>query len=237
MPLQQQTKEIKLSLKWVELIPRPTLEEVDHITASIKKFGLQTPVTVDQNMMLLDGYTRYKVCKRLSIPVRFNVKNFVDDNARTDFVLISNVERRHLKPFDRVRLFRHIYDKEIQKAKIRQGANMRGLSGLKQSKADKTKHGSVYRFAKKIGVGEHTAKRALVVLDEAKDKEIDMVRKGVISITSMYNTVQQRKRRMDEHQSPFTITIRNEYKETNKVIKKRLTKLLYDQLVAYVERM
>jgi len=239
-PIQQQ-REIKQSLKWVELIPRPTLEEVDHITASIKKHGQQTPIVVDQNYMIMDGYTRYKICKRLSLTPKFIVKQFKDDDERTDFIMIANVERRHLKAFDKVRLFRHIYISEQQLAKERQVLNRKLRIYRDDSRFGKSKgaHGgeAIHEFAKKIGVGAGTAKRALVVLEEGKDKEIDMVKKGVVAITTMYHTIQMRKRRMDEHQMPCTIKIINKYTEKTKVIEKRLTRPLYDQLVAYVERL
>lgn len=234
-PIQKQ--DIKLSLKWVELIPRPTLEEIDHITQSIRKHGLLTPVTVDQNYVLLDGYTRQKICKRLSIPIKFTVKHFKDDNARTDFILVSNVERRHLKPFDRVRLFRKIYEDLRIEAKKKQINNLRGLHGIKPSRADLSRNRSIYKFAKKIGVSEGTATRAMVVLDEASKKEIGMVTKGIISITGMYNTVAQRRRRMDERLMPCTIKIFNKYTEKTKIIEKRLTRELHDNLIQYVERL
>jgi len=237
MSAQQQSQEIKLSLKWVELIPRPTMEEVDHITQSIRKNGLQTPVTVDQDHVLLDGYTRQKICKRLNIPIKFIVKHFKDDNARTDFVLISNVERRHLKAFDRVRLFRQIYEDLRKDAKKKQINNLRGLTGLKPSRAELNKNRSIYKFAKKIGISEGTATRAMVVLDEGSKKEIGMVTKGVISITSMYHTIAKRKRRMDERLMPCTIIIKNKYTEKTKTIEKRLTRDLYDNLIQHIERL
>jgi len=237
MPLQQNEQELKQSLKWVELIPRPTMEEIDHITASIKKHGQQAPIIVDQNYMIMDGYTRYKICKKLGLRVKYTVKQFKDDEERTDFIMIANVERRHLKAFDRVRLFRHIYDEMRTEAKKKQINNLRGLAGLKASRADLQKNRSIYKFAKKIGVSEGTAARAMVVLDEGKKKEVEMVEKGILSITTMYHTIQMRKRRMDEQQMPCTITIKNKYTDNTKTIEKRLTKVLYDNLIGYIERL
>jgi len=238
-PIQTQAQEPKLSLKWVELIPRPTLEEIDHITASIKKHGQTTPIVVDQNYVVMDGYTRYKICKRLGLTVKFIVKQFKDDSERTDYIMIVNVERRHLKAFDKVRLFRHIFVTEQALAKERIKLN-RKLKLYRPEKSQYTGvHGgeAMHRFAKKIGVGEGTAKRALVILDEGKEKEIEMVKKGVVAITTMYHTIQMRKRRMDEHLMPCTIKIINKFTEKTKVIEKRLTRELYDQLLAYVGRL
>ena len=115
--------EVKLSLKWAELIPRPTIDEVDHITKSIIKFGQKHPIIVDQSFILIDGYTRYKICKVLGLKCKFIVKSFKDDDERTDYIMISNVERRHLKAFDKVRLFRHIYVTEQALAKERMKLN------------------------------------------------------------------------------------------------------------------
>ena len=238
-PIQAQSQEPKLSLKWVELIPRPTLEEIDHITASIKKHGQQTPIVVDQNYVVMDGYTRYKICKVLGLKCKFIVKQFKDDDERTDYIMIANVERRHLKAFDKVRLFRHIYVTEQALAKERQKLNRKLRIMRPEGRANRKIHSgeAIHEFAKKIGIGAGTAKRALVVLDEAKEDEIDLVKKGVVAITTMYHTIQMRKRRMDEHLMPCTIKIINKYTEKTKVIEKRLTRPLYDQLVAYVERL
>jgi ParB-like chromosome segregation protein Spo0J len=233
------TGEIKLSLKWVEVVPRPTLEEMDHMTQSIKKYGLKNPVTVDQNLMLIDGYSRYKICKRTNTPLEYEVRYFADDKARRDFVLISNVDRRHLKAFDRVRLFRYILIEEQAEAKKRQAHNIEIGRARPRPTGDRvTKHEnlSMHRFAKKIGVGEGTAKRALVILDEGSPKELTMVKKGIISITTMYQTIQSRKRRMDERLMPCKITIYNKYTEKTTVIEKKFTRDLLDQTLAYLRR-
>ncbi len=229
--------EIKLSLTWVEVVPRPTIEEIDHIQLSIKKNGLKNPVIVDQNKMLIDGYTRYKICRRTNTPIEYEVRYFKDDKARRDFILIANVERRHLKAFDRVRLFRYIFEEEQAEAKKRQQLN-KNLRRESSANDMISKHHNlaVNRFARKIGVGEGTAKRALVILDKGSEKELDMVKKGVISITTMYHKIQQRRRRMDERLMPCKISVYNKYTDNTTVIEKRLTRDLYDQLVAYIRR-
>lgn len=231
------TGEVKLSLKWAELIPRPTIDEVDHITKSIKKFGQTTPIVVDQSFILIDGYTRYKICKRLRLPIWYETRQFNSDKDRRDFSLIANVERRHLKAFDRVRLFRDIYHDEVLEARKR-----------RQEIGKYSKHGThklhtgeggraMEKFAKTIGISEHTARRALTILDEASNKEVDMVTKGVISITSMYHTLAMRKRRMDEVLLRVVITVDNRSNEHSKTFRKELTKTLYDNLMQYIKNL
>jgi len=231
------TGEVKLSLKWAELIPRPTIDEIDHITKSIQKFGQTTPIVVDQSFVLIDGYTRYKICKRIQSPIWYEIRQFNSEKDRRDFSLIANVERRHLKAFDRVRLFRDIYHDEVLEAKKR-----------RQEIGKYSKHGThklhtgeggraMEKFAKTIGISEHTARRAITILDEATNKEVDMVTKGVISITSMYHTLHMRKRRMDEVLQNCKVTVENKSNGHTKVYYKKLSKQLYDNLMQYIKNL
>ena len=44
-------------------------EATNKVAASIKKFGFQQPILVDDNFVIITGHTRYKAAKQLGIEV------------------------------------------------------------------------------------------------------------------------------------------------------------------------
>lgn len=246
-PIQTQTYrklidhgEIKLVEKWSLLLPRPRVDELDIMTKSIMKHGLKQPVIVNQNLELVDGYTRYRICKRTQTPIWYEIKQFADDNETRQYSLISNAMRRHLKPLDRVRIFRELYEEERREAKERQRERGRlSQYNFKATENNPQKYGrSIVKFAKHIGLAPPTAKKALVVLDNAKRKEIDLIDKGVKTIGGVYQEIMIKKRRLDENKFQVKIIVVAPYKQgiSNKIIKKDITPRLYDAMMDYLRR-
>jgi ParB-like chromosome segregation protein Spo0J len=89
--------EIKINEDYKSMIPAPTADETTEILNSLKKNGQKHPVTVNKkNMDLVDGYTRYRLLKSLEIKVWYEKRDFKNEKEIMNFILISNVQRRHL---------------------------------------------------------------------------------------------------------------------------------------------
>ena len=96
--------EIKINNEYVNLVPELTNEEYESLKESIKQYGLWFPLTVNQHGVLLAGHHRYKVCQELGIEPHHKVKEFNNDLDEKLFVIDSNLKRRHLNNFLRIKL-------------------------------------------------------------------------------------------------------------------------------------
>lgn len=68
----------------------------DALTASIKRFGVLVPVTVDQNGTMLDGHHRARIADKLGVKYDRLVRYCADDDERREIARTLNADRRQL---------------------------------------------------------------------------------------------------------------------------------------------
>lgn len=68
----------------------------DALTASIKRFGVLVPVTVDQNGTMLDGHHRARIAELLGVKYDRLVRHCADDDERREIARTLNADRRQL---------------------------------------------------------------------------------------------------------------------------------------------
>lgn len=79
-------------------IPRPTKEEIAQLEANIVADGeIKEPVVVWGNI-LVDGYTRYDIARRLDMPFHLKRREFRDNDAAKAWMLRNQLGRRNLSP-------------------------------------------------------------------------------------------------------------------------------------------
>jgi len=222
---------LKVNHEWEELIPRPAPDEREKIKESLKDNGQKFPLEVDQKTMhIVDGYTRYELLNELGMRIWYKLKYFKDKADILNFILISNVHRRHLRPFDKVKLFRPLYDKEVEEAKQR-------LKEISSHKIPVESKGSALnKFSEKVGVSPVTAKNTLIILEKGSKKQQSLVERGTISITQMVNTI-QRKASMDERLHYYKVTIKDRKGKVKVSIEKKLTNQKYLNMESYIRNL
>jgi len=177
---------IKINEDYQNMIPSPTADESNEILNSLKKNGQKHPVIVDsKNMDLVDGYTRYGLLKSLKMKIWYEKREFKNEKEIMNFILISNVLRRHLRPFDKVRLFRPIYDMEKKEAYAR----LRNISRHRTKEETGT---ALEKFSEKLKISPTTAKNALVVIDKGTPSQLRMVQDRLVSMTRMANVINKK---------------------------------------------
>src|SRR5687767_14928753 len=58
------------------LVAPLTNDEYEKLKDDIQRHGLEEPIKVNSQMVILDGHHRNKACQELGIPPRFEVKRF-----------------------------------------------------------------------------------------------------------------------------------------------------------------
>lgn len=169
--------EITFNEKYYEAVPRPTKIEFDALTYSIREKGLQESIVINHDGVILDGYTRYEICRNLGITPTFITKSFENKDQELQYVLEVNATRRQLNNFQRIELFIDIFKSISEEAKKRHN-NRRHLHAPQPS--------SMVRYSQIVGVGEATTQHAIRVLDSGREDLIQRCRNGTMTINSAY---------------------------------------------------
>lgn len=95
------TKQIEISINedYFDAVPRPNKSQRKALKESIKREGLLDPIIVNEKGVILDGYTRYEICQELSITPKYEIKKFKTKTEEKQYVITSNMRRRHLNDF------------------------------------------------------------------------------------------------------------------------------------------
>ena len=157
------------------LFPMLDEEDLAALAAHIKEHGLQTPITIDADGVLIDGRNRLAACEMAGVEPRYTFLNGHDPQA---FIWGANCERRQLT--------------QGQKAMI---ATVGGLSSTSQPRRDQ----GIRKTARCIGVNHQTFAKALAV-KEYPDLAQEVIA-GALSLDKCYDEADTRKRASESRES------------------------------------
>ena len=224
-----QGNKIKLNEDYKDMIPSPIADEIDEITKSLKKNGQKHPVIVNsKNMDLVDGYTRYNLLKSLEMKVWYEKREFKNEKEIMNFILISNVLRRHLRPFDKVRLFRPIYEMEKKEAYAR-------LKKISKHRTKEETGSALEKFSEQLKISPTTAKNALVVIDKGTPSQLKMVQDRLISMTRMSNIINKKiDLESDAKLKSYLFLVKNAKGKTINRFNKEISDRTLDRILNYI---
>lgn len=224
-----QGNKIKLNEDYKDMIPSPIADEIDEITKSLKKNGQKHPVIVNsKNMDLVDGYTRYNLLKSLKMKVWYEKREFKNEKEIMNFILISNVLRRHLRPFDKVRLFRPIYEMEKKEAYAR-------LKKISKHRTKEETGSALEKFSEQLKISPTTAKNALVVIDKGTPSQLKMVQDRLISMTRMSNIINKKiDLESDAKLKSYLFLVKNAKGKTINRFNKEISDRTLDRILNYI---
>ena len=79
-----------------QVMPPLTVDEYNDLHDSIKEHGVQVPITVDENSIVIDGHHRRKIASEIGIDCPQVVKAGLTDTEKRTLALSLNIDRRHL---------------------------------------------------------------------------------------------------------------------------------------------
>lgn len=111
---------VVFSEEYFDSVPRPIDEERSMLKEDIQRNGLLESIKVNVNGVVLDGHTRIEIGDELGwkklndqlITPKFEVKEFVSKEEERNYVIKTNLLRRHLNAFQKVRLVARLYKKQ-----------------------------------------------------------------------------------------------------------------------------
>jgi len=176
------------------LVPRVSEREHNSIKQSIKENGLWFPIIVNDQGVILDGHTRYKICQELGIQLKHAERVFENEWLEKKFVIESNLKRRQLNDFQKSELGIPLerINSEIAKIKMSEGGKNKTIS------EEKPFHASI-QTAKEIGVSPTNFKNAKKIISAASDIIKDKLRDGSTTINKEYQKIQKEEKKAIRH--------------------------------------
>lgn len=120
------TSDLKINDEYANLVPPISEQEYQSIRQSMEGNGQWVPIIVNPQQIILDGHTRFKICKELKIVPRTETREFEDPLQEKKFIIDINRNRRHLVPFQQVELEDkyHTIESELAKKRMSEAGKM-----------------------------------------------------------------------------------------------------------------
>jgi hypothetical protein len=108
------------------LLPPLLPEDFDELEKSIVKDGCRDPLVVwKEKRVLVDGYNRYRICKKHDLSFAFSEKSFVDRDAAIIWMLANQKSRRNMNRFQWAEIALKLKDGISERAKENQRGGVR----------------------------------------------------------------------------------------------------------------
>ena len=117
---------IKEDQYYPSLLPSIDKEDYEILKEDIMKNGIDTALVINNDNVLLDGYTRLRIAKEIGLKeVPCIIKHFNDRLEEEVFILRTNLKRRHLDTAQKYEILLKIMEKEQEISRKRSLMNLK----------------------------------------------------------------------------------------------------------------
>ncbi len=178
-----------------ELLPPLTGEQLAALEADILKNGCYSPVIVNEDMVVIDGHNRQRLCEQHGLPYQMAVFSFENMLEAKQWALDTQKGRRNLDKW------------ELGKIALRLKPDIEARAKANQSAAggDKSEQGALLttlseapppvntrkELADTVGIGEVTMGKVMQIDEHAPAAVREALDSGDLSINQGYNITRQ----------------------------------------------
>jgi ParB-like chromosome segregation protein Spo0J len=197
---------LKINSVYYHRFPRPTKEQYEALKNSIAVHGLQTPIEVNEDLEVLDGYSRLSVLKELGIQkAKVVVKRFKDKTEESWYVYSKNAIRRDLNTWQKIVATLKTIEEVLKCQRVQIP-----LKDCLQKKGRKSAPSAEFRtagIAKKLGLGVRTVEMALYVYFNGSKELHKQLEEGRISIKKAYLRLKQQTQQTQKEQKSDRVIV------------------------------
>jgi len=180
-----------------ELLPPLSGEQLAALESDLLKNGCYAPVIVNENMVIVDGHHRHKLCEKNGLPYQMAVFSFEDLLEAKQWALDTQKNRRNLDKWELGKIALKLKPDIEARAK----ANMSAGGG--DQKSDDAKSGLTTlsnpispvstrkELADTVGIGEVTMGKVMQIDEHAPAAVKEALDGGAMSINQGYNLTRQ----------------------------------------------
>ena len=198
-----------------ELLPPLTGEQLAALEADILKNGCYSPVIVNEDMVVIDGHNRQRLCEQHGLPYQMAVFSFEDMLEAKQWALDTQKGRRNLDKWELGKIALRL--KPDIEARARENMGTRtDLSATLPKGSDPVD--TRKELADAVGLGERTMGKVMQIDEHAPAAVKEALDSGGLSINQGYNITQQ-VRELPEEQREEAAALAVELEKAKKEIR------------------
>nr|WP_325219741.1 hypothetical protein [uncultured Oscillibacter sp.] len=207
-----------------ELLPPLTGEQLSALEADILKNGCYSPVIVNEDMVIVDGHNRQRLCEQHGLPYQMAVFSFEDMLEAKQWALDTQKGRRNLDKWELGKIALRLKPDIEARAK----ENMSAGGGDQKSEDAKSGLATLpnpispvdtrKELADAVGLGERTMGKVMQIDEHAPAAVKEALDSGDLSINQGYNITRQ-VRELPEEQRDEAAALAVELEKAKKEIR------------------
>nr|WP_325216861.1 hypothetical protein [uncultured Oscillibacter sp.] len=207
-----------------ELLPPLTGEQLAALEADILKNGCYSPVIVNEDMVVIDGHNRQRLCEQHGLPYQMAVFSFEDMLEAKQWALDTQKGRRNLDKWELGKIALRL--KPDIEARARENMSAGGgdqksegaKSGCANSQNPISPVNTTKELADAVGIGHQTMSRVMQIDEHAPAAVKEALDSGDLSINQGYNITRQ-VRELPEEQREEAAALAVELEKAKKEIR------------------
>ena len=181
---------IRIDPEFSKLIQPPTAEEYAQLERDLlRDKGARDPLVLWGDI-LLDGHTRYQICRKHNLPFRTVQQQCRSRNAARFFIIRNQLGRRNLQHFTRIELALALESTLTEQAKARQREGGRHKHPQKSAEAPRERE-TREQLAKIAQVSRDTLQKGKMIATRGSATIKRQLRSGEVSVNKAYETIRQ----------------------------------------------
>ena len=198
-----------------ELLPPLTGEQLSALEADILKNGCYSPVIVNEDMVIVDGHNRQRLCEQHGLPYQMAVFSFEDMLEAKQWALDTQKGRRNLDKWELGKIALRLKPDIEARARENMGTRTDLSATLpKGSEPVDTRR----ELADTVGLGERTMGKVMQIDEHAPAAVKEALDSGDLSINQGYNITRQ-VRELPEEQREEAAALAVELEKAKKEIR------------------
>ena len=205
-----------------ELLPPLTGEQLAALETDILKNGCYSPVIVNEDMVVIDGHNRQRLCEQHGLPYQMAVFSFEDMLEAKQWALDTQKGRRNLDKWELGKIALRLKPDIEARARANQsaaGGDKFGEKPLSATLPEAVSSVDTRReLADAVGLGERTMGKVMQIDEHAPTAVKEALDSGDLSINQGYNITRQ-VRELPEEQRDEAAALAVELEKAKKEIR------------------
>ena len=180
-----------------QLLPPLSAEQFSALEGDILENGCYAPIIVNEDMIIVDGHNRFRICEKHGLPFKMLVFSFADLLEAKQWALDTQKGRRNLDKWELGKIALKLKPEIEAKAQ----ANMAAGGGDQKSAAAKSGLATLpnpissvdtrKELAEAVGLGERTMGKVMQIDEHAPAVIREALDRGKLSVNQGYNLTRQ----------------------------------------------
>ena len=174
-----------------ELLPPLTGEQLAALEADILKNGCYSPVVVNEEMVIIDGHNRQRLCEQHGLPYQMAVFSFETMLEAKQWALDTQKGRRNLDKWELGKIALRLKPDIEARARENMGTRTDLLTTLSEGQPPAPPVNTRKELADTVGIGEVTMGKVMQIDEHAPAAVKEALDSGDLSINQGYNITRQ----------------------------------------------